>query len=124
MKNGSSASVLAGRARTSPQRRPGHADSGAAARFGYQPSSAAIARIAPRVSLRDAGPAVQRVGDGAFRDARRCAMSAIVTLRAESECASDTAISLLDRRPLLERTISQEARAMPPAASACKGSLT
>ena len=55
MKNGSSASMRAGRAITSPQASARAADSERAARFGYQPSSSAIARMRARVPAETPG---------------------------------------------------------------------
>ena len=55
MKKGSSAIVVAGRARTSPKASARAADSARAARFGYQPSSRAMATMRSRVASETPG---------------------------------------------------------------------
>ena len=79
MKNGSSASVRAGRASTSPHASARAADSARAARFGYQPSSCAIARIRSRVSSETPGRPFSAYETAPFETPARSAMSRIVT---------------------------------------------
>ena len=87
MKNGSSASVRAGRASTSPQASARAADSARAARFGYQPSSSAIARIRSRVSSETPGRPFSAYETAPFETPARFAMSLIV-VRASLPCVS------------------------------------
>ena len=90
MKNGSSAIVVAGRARTSPHASAREAERARAARFGYHPSSSAMARIAVARLVRDAGSAVERVRNGSLRHA--CAFGDVLDRRpppaASRPCAS------------------------------------
>ena len=79
MKNGSSAIVRAGRASTSPHASARAAESARAARFGYQPSSFAIARIRSRVSSETPGRPLSAYETAPFDTPARSAMSLIVT---------------------------------------------
>src|SRR3954454_2062948 len=81
MKNGSSAMVLAGRARMRPQASARAAESARAARFGYQPSSSAIARIRSRVSSDTPGRPFSAYETAPFETPARSAMSLIVVRR-------------------------------------------
>ena len=80
MKNGSSASVRAGRARTRPHASTRAADSARAARFGYQPSSSAIETIRSRVASETPGCPLRAYETAPFETPARSAMSRIVTL--------------------------------------------
>ena len=93
MKNGSSASVEAGRARISPQASAREAESERAARLGYQPSSSAIARIRSRVSSETPGRPLRAYETAPLETPARSAMSLIVVRR---PCA----ISVLINDPL------------------------
>ena len=88
MKNGSSASVLAGRASTSPHASARAAESARAARFGYQPSSRAIVRIRSRVSSETPGRPLSAYETAPFETPARSAMSRIVIRPALSSALS------------------------------------
>ena len=78
MKNGSSASVLAGRASTKPHASARAAERARAARFGYQPSSSAIERMRSRVSSETPGRPLSAYETAPFETPARSAMSLIV----------------------------------------------
>ena len=81
MKNGSSAIVAAGRARMRPQASAREAERARAARFGYQPSSSAMARIRSRVSSETPGRPLSAYDTAPLDTPARSAMSLIVVLR-------------------------------------------
>ena len=80
MKKGSSARVCAGRARTSPHASARAAESARAARFGYQPSSSAMARMRSRVPSDTPGRPFSAYETAPFETPARSAMSLIVAL--------------------------------------------
>ena len=82
MKNGSRASAFAGRANTRPHASARSTDRARAARFGYQPSSPAIARIRSLVVSETPGRPFRAYETAPFEIPARAAMSLIVTLRA------------------------------------------
>ena len=109
MKNGSSAIVVAGRARTSPNASARAAESARAARFGYQPSSRAMETIRSRVSSETPGRPFSAYETAPFDTPAWNAMSLIVTLR----------IRLCARRPRRRSTIpstepAQQVYSFPP----------
>ena len=82
MKNGSSARIRDGRAITSPHECARAAESERAARFGYQPSSWAIASTRARVASDTPGCPLRAYETAPFDTPARSAMSAMVALRA------------------------------------------
>ena len=104
MKNGSSASVRAGRASTSPQASARAAESARAARFGYQPSSWAIERMRSRVSSETPGRPLSAYETAPFETPARSAMSRIVTRPALSSGRSTMRFSAVCSALLLDTT--------------------
>ncbi len=106
MKNGSSASVEAGRARISPQASAREAESERAARLGYQPSSSAIARIRSRVSSETPGRPLSAYETapletpGALGDVLDRRPATVRDLCAHQRILSRPREALLDRRSL------------------------
>ena len=81
MKNGSSARIRDGRAITRPHACAREAESERAARFGYQPSSSAIASMRSRVASETPGCPFSAYETAPFETPARSAMSAIVARR-------------------------------------------
>ena len=99
MKNGSSAIVLAGRARISPQASAREAERARAARFGYQPSSSAIARIRSRVSSETPGRPFSAYETAPLETPARSAMSLIVVRRPGPISVLINILSTASQRP-------------------------
>src|SRR5450756_1650928 len=89
MKNGSTASVLAGLARASPQALARAAERDRAAWFGYQPSSSATVRMRSRVASDTPGRSFSAYETALLETLVRSAISLIVTCLLYTSDAAD-----------------------------------